>query len=154
MRFSFAASASGHSCIAYANAQETRGAVGGNAAATFVGENLGWGQNENGSAKIRSHSQGRESVRFGKRKLEVPENPVALTPSEADARNVAVADVRFGPSHQQTVDLREQAAEQRFGGGSGNGSGIGHVHSLVSRGGDGRLIALRVVYCIPDARTT
>jgi hypothetical protein len=41
MRFSFTASASGHFCIAYANAQETRSAVGGNAAETFVGENSG-----------------------------------------------------------------------------------------------------------------
>jgi len=57
--------------------------------------------------------------------------PFALTALKADARNVAVADVGLGPGHQPPVDLRDQAAEQGVGGGKGNGSGLGHFHSLV-----------------------
>ena len=109
------------------------------AATIWIGQ-----QNENGSAKYGANHDRRESARLKKRKRGFRER-CALTALEADVRNVAVADVRLGPRHQQTVELREQAAEQGVGGGEGDGSGLGHVHSLVLRSGDGRLIPLRVI---------
>src|ERR1700759_1159634 len=101
-------------------------------------------QNENGSAKYGAIRDRRESVRFEKRKRGF-QRTLRATALKADARDVAVADVRFGPRHQQTVEPGEQAAEQGIGGGKGDGSGLGHIHSLVLPSGDGRLIPSRAI---------
>ena len=71
--------------------------------------------------------------------------PLRATALKADVRNVAVANVRFSPRHQQSVDLREQASEQRVGSGKGDGSDLRHFHSQVMRGGNGRLNGLGVI---------
>jgi hypothetical protein len=81
--------------------------------------NLQGSKNEMAPQKCGAICKRRESVRFRKRKPGSRER-FALTTSKADVRNVAVANVRFSPSHQQSVDLREQAREQGVGSGKGD----------------------------------
>src|SRR5690242_20070442 len=84
-------------------AQGIGASVGANAAATFVYDNLDRGPD----TKVAPHEcepftkDGKVSAHENGSGL--PENPFAVTGSETDLRNVAVADVRFSLRHHQAV---------------------------------------------------
>ena len=101
-----------HCWIAYPEAQGIRIRTGRKCRSDFCLRQNGSDENENGPAKMRSHLRKKGKCSLQKRKRRVPENFFAFTISETDARNLAVADVRFSPRHQEGVDLGEDAAEQ------------------------------------------
>ena len=117
--------------------------MGANAAATFVCDNLNRARKrkwlrKNSEPLVEDELASRDETKAID--CREPCNPG----SETKAWNVAVADVHLGISHQQAVELGQQAAEPGAGGGKGD-CGLGHFHSLVSGAARGRLDASSVI---------
>src|SRR5690242_11933323 len=84
--------------------------------------------------KLGSARTSRDRVACDWRKPRLQRNPYCYG-SEAEMRDIAVADVHLGIGHQPAVNGRHEAAEQAGGGRKGDSCGPGHCDLSGSRGG-------------------